>query len=187
MMNNPSAEQVALPAVATSVPDRLLNEGEIVVLSIKPSAWFVVMVSWQVLAVAVVIPLVAYLAEQMLGRSLPIDRGTLNSICLIAAVARLFAASMQWMSRLYVLTNLRVLRVKGLLRPDIWSCLLTQITEVRMWPTPLKLTGLGSLQFICSSARPVQSGQAATDTAWIHIAHAAKVQQVIQANIGKLK
>jgi hypothetical protein len=188
MTNHPSAEQVALPTAAVMVPERLLNEGEIVILAIKPSIWFVAIVSWQVIAVGCIVPLAAHVTAWLFETDLPVDQDTLNLICLAAMAARLCTACLQWMGRLYVLTNLRVLRIKGLLRPDVWSCLLTQISEVRLWSTALnRLIGLGSLQFIGSSTRQSTPCQVTADTAWIHIAQAARVQQIIQATISKLK
>ncbi len=185
-MNAPSAEPAA-PTLAAAVPERLLNEGEVVILAIKPSIWFVVLVSWQVLAVAVVAPLLVYVATETIGMHVPLAQATVNTVCLAAALARMCLASVQWMGRLYVLTNLRVLRIRGLFWIDTWSCLLTQVREVRLSFMRLEhLVGLGSLQFFTSQRHDAEA-PATLENAWIHIPKAAKVQEVVQQTIHRLR
>src|SRR3989304_3816056 len=105
------------------VPAHLLDRDEIVILAVKPSLWFVLFVSARWLALAgVVIVLAALFDEPFM-----LDTLTLVEGALALAAARVGIALLQWASRLYVLTNRRVIRVRGILRVDVFECQLSRI------------------------------------------------------------
>jgi hypothetical protein len=172
----PSAEPTAAcPPVAVTVPPRLLEDGEIVILAIKPSGWFVIIHSLPVLAAAAVAVGIACVARDALGTQAA--QTAVLAICLAAACARLLAAGLQWMSRLYVLTNRRVIRVRGVLHQDVHQGLLSSVTRVTPGASvPERLVGVGSLYFEISGAGILD---------WSHVARVAEVRQVVLDALGR--
>ena len=110
------------------VPAHLLDRDEIVILAVKPSLWFVLFVSARWLALAGVVIVLAALFDQ----PFMLDTLTLVEGALALAAARVGIALLQWASRLYVLTNRRVIRVRGILRVDVFECQLSRIQNTFM-------------------------------------------------------
>src|SRR5687767_11245614 len=109
-------------AATTLIPEHLLDGGEIVILAIKPSLWFVVFRSIRWLAAMVFVIVLAGFVH----RKLP----EINIIlfiqgALLLGATRVGFAVLQWVSRLYVLTNRRILRLTGILNVDLFECPLT--------------------------------------------------------------
>jgi len=178
----------ALPATLPIVllPGRLLRDGEIIILAIKPSLWYVPLVSWPVLAVAVLLPLVIHAAGRMFHVETPVNVAAVTTICAAAAVARLCAAMYQWTARLYVLTNLRIMRVRGLVQFDVFDCPLAKIRQVvataMLIERPL---GLGSLVFELKGEADGIASAAAQEHSWIHVARVQEVHAIVSQTIGR--
>ena len=171
----PAGDPAAALAQESAVAARLLDDGELVLLAIRPSAWFVVLVSGPVLAVAVVLGLGAYLADKGFGPSAPY-RSVLY-FCAAAFCARLVLAAFQWVGRLYVLTNRRVLWISGVLRVAVSQCPLPKVRATRLSATlGERLVGIGSLVF------ELRGGQEPPD-AWITIARPKEVQEQVESAI----
>jgi len=125
------------------VPANLLTDGELVLLAIKPSGWFVLIASLPILISAAVVSIIAYIVGIYRSSS-----PTETVLCLCAAVGfiRTVIACWQWIGRTYVLTNRRMITVRGVIRtrvsavklPDISKAILTaHIVE--------RITGTGSI------------------------------------------
>ena len=127
------------------LPAHLLDGDEIVILAIKPSLWFVVFMSarW-VAGMLLVVLLAGWLGRSVLYLSTPmIVQGAVA-----LAGARVGFALLQWVSRLYVLTNRRIMRLRGILNIDLFECQLTKIQNTYLtlaWYE--RLTGLGTISF----------------------------------------
>ena len=155
----------------------LLGEGEVVILAVKPSAWFVLLVSWQVLLGLVAIAACAYLAEQWVG-SVGLTQAALLA-CLACGCARIIVACFQWMGRLYMLTNLRVLRIRGLSALDVVQCPLKHVRKTSLSASPFeRLLGLGALVF----HRKDEQTEALR---WVAVANAADVRNVVEEAIAR--
>ncbi len=119
------------------VPANLLTGGELVLLAIKPSGWFVLITSLPILISAGVVSIVAYIVG--IYRS---DSPTETVLCLCAAAGfiRIVIACWQWIGRTYVLTNRRVITVRGVIRVrvsavrliDVERAILTEQLAERM-------------------------------------------------------
>ncbi len=107
---SPTAEQ-ANPPVALEAAESLLEDGELMILSIKPSRWFVLWMSWPVLAV-VAVAAGGAAAMAWFGFGLA-DRKLINWLCAGVAGVRLVMAAGQWASLRYILTSRRLLRVSA--------------------------------------------------------------------------
>ncbi|MGA2266557.1 MAG: PH domain-containing protein [Phycisphaerae bacterium] len=176
----PSAEPTTVVAPGlTVVPARLLDGGEVVILAVKPSGWFCLLVSLPVLLVAVVFVAVAAFAGPTLPG--PGGRGAIVLFCAVISTARLGAAWLQWMARLYVLTNRRVLRVSGVIRQEVYHCPLRHIAAAAVSASAAeRVLGVGSLSF--ESSVP-----AAREVHWAHVSNPVEVQQVVNEAISQAR
>jgi hypothetical protein len=168
---NPAATIDEAPAA----PLEMLDKNEIVEFSIKPSLWFIAIVSARfVLLVGVLAAIVAVVTR---------DRGTqlaayVASLAVLAAVSRIVVASLQWASRVYILTNRRVMRFSGVLTVSIAECPLKQIKHTNLQLDAVQRTlRLGS---ICMTPAVEQAAM----IIWEHV---AKVGQVYERLIRAIR
>jgi len=147
-----------------------LHDGEEVILAVKPSAWFIMFASLPVLSLAAVPVVLVYLARTYFHGGLPLQ--TVWLVSLAVGCVRVILACFQWMGRLYVLTNLRVLRIQGVFREDVFECLLKRIDEPSLSPSlPQRLVGVGNLHF--------RIWQATSEEQWSCLADVDKVLQMV--------
>jgi hypothetical protein len=144
-----AAAEGASPVTAAAEPlpiaQNLLDGGELVLLAIKPSLWFVLFDAARWVAVGALLVLMS-LSPSLEVAGMP--RMAVAQIGLVLIAARLGVASLRWVSRFYILTNRRIMRLRGVFRPDILSCplLAIQSTSVSVGPHE-KVTKLGTLRF----------------------------------------
>jgi len=176
---SPQAEPTSAAVAEPAVPAKLLEEGEIVILAIKPSPWFVLISSASVLGVVGIVALVALLAGEVPGAWVP--RRVVFSICFLVAVVRVMVAGFQWAGRLYILTNHRLMRIRGVIRVDVCHCPLRQVGEVVGCVSRLERPlGLGSLFF-----RDREGNLSQAD--WVNLSRPGEVEQLVNEAIGKTR
>lgn len=156
---------------------QILQGGEEIILAIKPSPWFVLLVSWPVLLAAGVVAGATWGTGEWLDASLP--RAGIYLLCSAAATVRLIVASLQWMARLYMLTNLRVMRIRGVTQANIRVHLLHKIARTRCTAgAGEQILGVGTLSFEVP-------GEDTAETAWVHISRPDEVEQAVNQAIHK--
>ena len=112
--------------IALLIPPELLQSGETIILLLKPSPWYILLESLRFIAgVVVVMIAVGWLYNQ--GYYVFLDRHDLLLIGAIAIGARLFWQFLEWLSRVYALTDRRVVRVKGVIHVQVFETQLAQI------------------------------------------------------------
>jgi len=125
------------------VPANLLGADEIIILAIKPSNWFVPLASLPVAASAAVVATVAFVVNLYHA---PTPLRVIAYACAAAALLRMVAACWQWLGRTYVLTNLRVVCVRGLLGPAVTDVPLTRVRQADLLATlPERIVGVGTI------------------------------------------
>jgi len=176
---SPQAEPTSAAVAEPAVPAKLLEEGEIVILAIKPSLWFVLISSWSVLAVVGIVALVALLAGEVPGAWVP--RRIIFSLCFVVGVVRVMVAGFQWAGRLYILTNRRLMGICGVVSVDVSQCPLRQIGEVVPCVSRLERPlGLGSLFFKDREGSVCEAD-------WVNLARPGDVEQLVNEAIGKTR
>ena len=144
----------------------LLDQDEIVELSIRPSIWFIPLVSARASAI---ICASAVVVSLLIRDSSPQFHAYVLSLAIMGVVARTIMAAMQWASRVYVLTNRRVMRLSGMINVDIAERQLRRIGRTNLQFTSLQRTlGLGSIHMM-----PAEE-QGAT-MVWEHVAKPADI------------
>lgn len=176
----PSAEPASQRAEVSAylVPANLLADGEIVILAIKPSSWFVLIASLPVLAAAAVVAAATCLAG-LYRHGIP-DQ-LIYSFAAIAAVARLAMGCWQWLGRTYVLTNLRAVCVRGLINAGVTAAALTELRQALLnQALPERILGLGSIYCLAEA-------DAAPAVSWNTIANPRQVQEILDEAIRRAR
>jgi hypothetical protein len=150
---SPTAVAAAKPAVAVTAPDAVLHGDELIELSIKPSHWYILFASSRVC----VVMLACAIAVAVMGqRGWNFGHWFAIEAAFAIAALRVALAATQWASRLYVLTNRRVLVFQGMWQVEVRECPLARISacelHVRRYEQPFFL---GSLSMTpCSDLLP---------------------------------
>jgi hypothetical protein len=179
---HPTEEAAALtPAagagLAALLTSHVLRDGELVLLTLKPSLLFIPLQSLRFAVIAGFFALLGVLAN---GR---IDQGDrlYIEIAVILVACRLMVASLQWMGRLYVLTDQRILRLAGVFSTDLFDCPLRKVAEARLTDNVREqLLGLGSIEIIPCDDRRLPSS-------WQTIARPKKIHAKVLAAITRAK
>ena len=171
---------VGLAQSATRLRDfELLNGSEIIILAIKPSLCYVLFVSAWWLAVLLPFTILACLSAQMGWFGM--QARVLLAVCLAGIIIRLAFALLQWQSRVYILTNLRVLRIRGVVRVEMFQCSLLRLKDVLLSAgVGERILGLGTIGLVKDS-----SGKA--EACWQNIRRPEQVHRQILEAINSLK
>ncbi len=176
-----SAAAAAPPTITTSLTtlltSHILQDGEIVLLISKPSLWYILLSGLKFLAFVLILMIGATLLdERMPGKNiLYLDAG----IFLISG--RLMWAILQWMGRIYVLTDRRILVLSGVFTIDIFDCPLRKVARTRiLYSTSERLLRLGTIQII-------PSHDETPDGLWLMVHHPLETHDQIVAAVNRSK
>ena len=115
--------------LATLLAGHVLRDGETVLLVLKPSLWFIIFQSI-IFAGAVVLGLL--FARVFADRLLLVHRIVYTEAAVFLVAGRVMYAVLQWMGRLYVLTDQRVIRMAGVFSVDLYDCPLRNIARTEL-------------------------------------------------------
>ena len=161
-------------AAASLVPEHLLDGDEIVIFAIKPSLWFVVYRSFRWLVSMVVVIMMAGFIRQRIPE---FNTLWIVQAAVVLGAARFVMALLQWVSRLYVLTNRRILRLTGVLNVDLFECSLTKIQNTYLtmaWYE--RLVGVGSISF-------ATAGTGGIEASWINVNNPLEIHERVRSAI----
>ncbi len=139
-------EEAAPSSLVVLLTRHILNDGELVILLLKPSYWFILLQSLRFIAGV----LIVIIAAQLYRDNLPTaTQFHVFWAGVTAIVARLTWSILQWMGRFYVLTDLRIVRLQGVFNVDIFDCPLRKVARLRrVTTTRERILGLGSIEII---------------------------------------
>jgi hypothetical protein len=139
----PASDVGHATSLAALLASHILRDGEIVLLVLKPSLWFIILNSVVFSGVVLVVSLVAAVISHR-GH----DRLYLDAAAFFIA-GRLVWAMLQWMGRLYVLTDQRILRLGGVYVVEVFDCPLRKVVRTRQVSILLeKMVLTGSIEII---------------------------------------
>lgn len=163
------AEAAPLP-IATPA-DALLTGDEIIQLSIKPSLWFIAFVSFRWTAGLLILSAALFVLARESGSVL---QWIACELAVCGAMLRVGIGALQWASRLYVLTNRRVMRFRGVMSVDVAQCRLEQIAQVELRRSGAQpLLRLGTLRIFPTAPN-------APRVSWEHVARPAEVERIVR-------
>jgi hypothetical protein len=173
-MAEQAVNQQVNPDINQLLPSDLIAEDEEVVFAAKPSLWSIAFLSFRTVVVAGAISVLA----MILGPILHLGLLSLYIIefCGLAAMLRVGFAFLQWVSRSYVLTNRRVIRIRGVFTIDIFQCSLGRLQNTFLILTlPQRFFNLGNIEF-------TTAGGVGIEAVWRHCRDPLKIhQQLIRA------
>ncbi len=177
---SPAGPAEVVPVAAPASLEGALGEGETVILAIKPSGWFVMLLALPRLLLAVVAAVGVFLADKTWDLSLP--RRMIVLGLLLAGCAIVLWACLQWLARLYVLTDRRLLHIRGIRVVLIVECPLRAVRQVL--PSARfdeRMLGIGTLWFRCDGS------QSEPDIAWVHINHLREIAEIVSEAVRRTR
>lgn len=169
------APPVASAAVVPKAARVELGGDEVIEFSIKPALWFIPLESARWVLTACVLAVALAVAQQTGWTR---EGAIAFTIIIAVAVLRVGVAALQWASKLYVLTNRRVMRFRGVLTVEVAECPLSKIgradLHVDWYQRPLRL---GSIRME-AAAEPKRQ-----QVVWEHLAHPAEIHERVRRAI----
>ncbi|HZZ43731.1 MAG TPA: PH domain-containing protein [Tepidisphaeraceae bacterium] len=138
-------DAVMLNPLAALMTRHVLRDGEVVILMLRPSLWFIPFVCLRFAAVVLILMINA----QIFNEQLHWHARLYNELGVFLLFARLMVAILQWLGRLYILTDMRVVQMVGVFAVEICECPLRKIGRVRVvYTLKERLLRLGSVEII---------------------------------------
>lgn len=177
----PAADPGSLSVtMASAMAQDRLEDGESIILTARPSGWLILLMSWPLLVGLTAVAAVSLAAEQF--TTYDVDNHMVVLICLAVGAIRVTVACSQWQGRMYILTDRRVMRIKGVFREDCYQCPLKKIRQVQVSATlPERIVSVASLMFERVDEKPVP------DADWICLANAQDVLQAVENALRRAK
>ena len=161
-------EEAGVPLFAAS----MLEPGEIIVATFRPSLLWIALRSARGVLLALAAAALGAAASGWagLGWETPIAQ-----LGIAVAAARTAAAGAEWASRVYVLTDRRVLRRRGVLAPTVYSANLNALRRVELEQDRIdRLLRTGTVTF---STRT----EGRWEAAWVMVPRAREVHELVEA------
>lgn len=169
----PAAEETA----SAVLPLRVLDEGEVVVLQLRPHPLFIVVQPLGALTALVVFTAVAYwlisLSPSAVGGAPIVGLGGL------LILMRLGWSYLEWINRIYVLTDRRIIRRKGVLRVSLFQAPLRRIQHLTLY------FSIRERLFQMGTIGVSTAGTGIPEAYWIMVARPVEVHRIIQETIDK--
>jgi hypothetical protein len=174
---DPRAVSPAL--VGAMVPAQILQEDEIVLILTKPSLFFIFYTSFPFL---VVTALLAVLAAQVSFTLASITPSTIALVAVMAGVCRLIWALLVWTSHVYMLTNRRIVTIKGVVNVHMFQAYLRKLQKTEIYrPIGQRVFMTGTVGFSTAAAA------GGPDSTWVMINRPLETHEQIVAAINKAK
>lgn len=141
----PAPEAVLVTPLAALLSRHVLRDGEVVILMLRPSLWFIPFVCLRFSAIVLILMINA----QIFNEQIHWHARLYNEIGVLLLVGRLMVAVLQWLGRLYILTDMRVVQMVGVFAVEIYDCPLRKVGRVRViYTLKERLLRLGSVEII---------------------------------------
>jgi hypothetical protein len=169
---------VMMPSLAMLLAGHILRDGEVVLLILKPSRWTILLSS---LPFAAFVAVAAIVGNQCLE---PRNQHVIIEVVALALVGRIMWATLLWMSRLYIMTDFRILRLSGVFSVDVFDCPLRKVRQTRLfYSVRERLWFLGSIEI-----QPADSeGEPRPPGVWQSIRRPEEVHDRIRSAIARAK
>ena len=154
----------------------IIRDGEVVLLVLKPSLWFILLSSLRFIAAVAMVAMVAIALEGRYNREWFYVEA---AIFLVAG--RVMFSVLQWMGRMYVLTDMRVIRLSGVFKLEIFDCALRKVARTQITTSPKeRVCGTGSIEI-------TPADENCAPGTWQTIRRPREVHDLIVSTINKAK
>ena len=168
---NPELENRIRPNAM--IPADVIQPGETIILLIKPSLFYILLAPLRTLFIFALITLAFLVSNSYFYFT---SQSQIMLFGIVAIGIRIFWQFVEWLSRTYILTDQRMIRIKGVTNISVYETPLSNIQQTEVIRSLREqLAGLGSIAF--STA-----GTGYIDAYWVMINRPYETQQlVIQA------
>jgi hypothetical protein len=171
-----TAPTAAVTPLGAMLARHILRDGEVILLVLKPSFWFILLSSLRFMAAVSIVALGAIAWEGRNNR----EWFYIEAAIFILA-GRTMWAVLQWMGRLYILTDQRVIRLSGVLKLEIFDCALRKIARTQVTASVKeRLCATGSIEII-------PSDESCVPGVWQTVRRPLEVNELIVSTINKAK
>ena len=166
------ASEVSVGRIEAMLPEGILQDDEVVLLLVRPSTLFVLLGSLGGLTtIAVVTLIVAMLTIRFTW--IPLVEVQVYAAGVAAAAARLLWQTLDWIGRLYILTDRRVIRRVGVLHVNVFETSLRSIQHTSVFRILReRLFGLGTIGF-------ATAGSDVFDAFWVMVRNPFVVHKTV--------
>lgn len=166
--------------MAGVVPPEVLREDEIVLLLVKPSLWFILLTSARFILVTTgVAYLLAARSDWLLGGYVSVQ--TIATVALLLVMGRLVWALLVWTSHIYLLTNQRIVTIKGVINVSMFQASLRKMQRTVLYrPLLERMLGLGTLGFSTAATETF-------DSVWVMIPRPLQTHQAVVNAIHRMQ
>lgn len=176
----PNSTELTRSRVITLLPAELLQNGEAIVLLLKPSLWYIVLEPLGALsALTAIVGSALWLANR--GYNIGFSPRDLLLMGIGMSLVVVFWHFLEWLSRVYVLTDRRVIRVKGVVNVHVFEAQLQHIQHTHTtFSLRERLFGVGSIHF-------ATAGTGSTGAAWVMIAKPLEVHNMVVQTLNRYR
>ena len=176
---SPDAGAVAPALVRAMVPEEILQEDEIVLLLTKPSLFFIFYTSFFFLAVTLVLGALAAQSLPLLTAT-GLSSSVVGLVIVLVCLGRLMWALLVWTSHVYMLTNRRIVTIKGVINVNMFQAPLRKIQNTVLYrPLGQRIFSTGTIGFSTAASA------GAVESTWVMIARPLETHEQVVAAIHK--
>ncbi len=149
LQSEPAEPVLGLPLdrAASMLREDLLQGGEVIILLLKPSVWYIVLSSLESLGVIAIVT-AAMLWVQRTFNLQGYNTDGMIGLAIGLAMVRLIWQFLEWMSRTYVLTDRRIISIEGVIRVQVFQTELRSLQHMfLLFSLRERLFGLGTISF----------------------------------------
>ncbi|QDU34501.1 Bacterial membrane flanked domain protein [Poriferisphaera corsica] len=158
------------------IPHDILQPGEAIILLLKPSLLYIVLAPLRAIAILAFLTLATLVANNMYTFTNPREIIFIGGV---AIAARIFWQFVEWLSRTYILTDQRLIRIKGVTTVSVYETPLSNIQQTEVIRSIREqLTALGTIAF--STA-----GTGHIDAYWVMLNNPYEIQNTIIKTINR--
>jgi uncharacterized membrane protein YdbT with pleckstrin-like domain len=169
---------VSRELAASVVPEQILHDDEVVLILTKPSLWFILFTSFRFILTFVLLGILAVRVSQIASYT-AYSPQTIALITVVACMGRLVWALLVWTSHTYMLTNQRVVTIKGVVNVRMFQAHLRKVQRTSLFqPLLLRLFSTGTIGFATAATNDF-------DSTWVMIARPLETHESIVAAINK--
>lgn len=178
-----TTEDTSIPRVshdlaAAVLPPSVLHEDETVLVLAKPSLWFILLTSARFIFATVLLSAVIVRIFD-LGLDTRISPRQMALFATLAVLVRLAWAALVWTSHVYVLTNRRIITIKGVINVVIFQASLRKIQRTVLYkPWYLRIFNLGTIGFATAATENF-------DSTWLMIPRSLQTHDQIVAAMNR--
>lgn len=166
--------------IAAMLPAELLQPSEIIILLLKPSPLFIILSCAGFLIGVLALASLGLLLINA-GHAIGIERRELILAAMAVCFLRLCWQFLEWLSRVYVLTDLRVIRVQGVLRVQVFETPLKKVQHTHtLFSIRERLFNLGTISF-------ATAGTGFVEAAWQMVARPLEVHRIVVQTLNRYR